>query len=177
MLEDPQAGRQFAPEYSQDSYLEMLSKDYAIGNYVRRLGHERFTNEDRERLINIIQELNRKKEYKVETLHLAGSIADRYLKIVLSSNDQPIPNLFALAATCMLMAAKLEQPISPSFNRMVALLPSHTQKRVTKQDLIKLEEKTDGTNKWTRIHKQRERDEDIRHGGLMLMMVRFALST
>ena len=41
----------------------------------------------------------------------------------------------------MLMAAKLEQPISPSFNRMLALLPSAEQTRITKQDLVNLEEK------------------------------------
>ena len=127
LLEDPQAGRQFAPEYSQDSYLEMLSQDYAIGNYVQKFGKDRFTNEDRELLMNILQDLNKKKEYKQETLHMAGSIADRYLKIILATEDQPVPYLYALGATCMLMAAKLEQPISPSFNRMIKLLPEYAQ--------------------------------------------------
>ena len=41
----------------------------------------------------------------------------------------------------MLIAAKLEQPISPSFNRMIALLPSYEQNKFKKQDLINLEEK------------------------------------
>ena len=65
----------------------MLKQDYAIGNYVHELGKERFTSEDRERLMCIIQDLNKKKEYKQETLHMAGSIADRYLKIILATND------------------------------------------------------------------------------------------
>ena len=56
-------------------------------------------------------------------MHLAGNLADRYLSIALQQG-KPVPNLFALGATVMLMAAKLEQPISPSFNRMLALLPS-----------------------------------------------------
>lgn len=65
----------------------MLRLDYAIGNYVQKLDQERFTSENRESLMNIIQDLNRKKEYKQETLHLAGSIADRYLRIILATKD------------------------------------------------------------------------------------------
>lgn len=70
-----------------------------------------------------MQDLSKKKEYKQETTHLAGSLADRYLSIILDEG-KPVPNLFLLGATVMLMAAKLEQPISPSFNRMLALLPT-----------------------------------------------------
>lgn len=40
----------------------------------------------------------------------------------------------------MLMAAKLEQPISPSFNRMINLLPDEERKYVTKKQLILLEQ-------------------------------------
>ena len=70
--------------------------------------------------------MNKKKEYKLETLHLAGSIADRYLSNILPQGKD-VPNLYALAATVTLIAAKLEQPISPSFNRMIALLPASQQ--------------------------------------------------
>ena len=65
----------------------MLSQDYAIGNYVQKFGKDRFTSEDRELLMSILQDLNKKKEYKQETLHMAGSIADRYLKIILAAED------------------------------------------------------------------------------------------
>ena len=65
----------------------MLRLDYAIGNYVQKIDQEQFTSENREFLMNIIQDLNRKKEYKQETLHLAGSIADRYLRIILATKD------------------------------------------------------------------------------------------
>lgn len=37
------------------------------------------------------------------------------------------------------MAAKLEQPISPSFTRMISLLTEEEKKSVTKQKLIDLE--------------------------------------
>ena len=92
--------------------------------------------------MSIVQDLHKKKEYKQETLHLAGTIADRYLKQLLEASPlAPVPNLFELGACVMLIAAKLEQPISPSFNRMLALLPTSEQKRTSKQALIKLEEK------------------------------------
>jgi len=41
-----------------------------------------------------------------------------------------------LAVISVLMAAKLEQPISPSFNRMINLLPEEERKYVTKKQLI-----------------------------------------
>jgi hypothetical protein len=44
-----------------------------------------------------------------------------------------------LATICVLMSAKLEQPISPSFNRMISLLDDDEKTRITKQDLIELE--------------------------------------
>lgn len=141
VLEDPQAARQFAAEYSQMSYLEMLKQDYAIGDYLLSLPQGKFSYSQRERLISIIQDLHKKKDYKPETLQLAGSIADRFLKKLLQKDSEEVPNLFALAATVMLMAAKMEQPISPSFNRMLALLPSAEQTKITKADLVNLEER------------------------------------
>ena len=45
-----------------------------------------------------------------------------------------------LATVAMLIAAKIEQPISPSFNRMIRLLPRNQQIQVEKEDLIDLEE-------------------------------------
>ena len=87
--------------------MDMLQNDFAIGDYIKEIESQRFTYSDRERLISIVQDLNKKKEYKQETLHLAGSIADRYLSIILRQGKE-VPNLFALGATVMLMAAKLE---------------------------------------------------------------------
>ena len=55
LLADPQAGRQFAPEFSQSSYMDMLQKDYAIGDYIKESGEaQRFSYSDRERLISIV---------------------------------------------------------------------------------------------------------------------------
>jgi hypothetical protein len=87
-----------------------------------------------------IQYLHRKKDgYKPETMHLAGNIGDRYLKY-LTRTGQKAPPMAVLATTAILMAAKIEQPISPSFNRMISLLPESQKGRVHKDDLIDLEE-------------------------------------
>ncbi len=48
-----------------------------------------------------------------------------------------VPDLTCLALVVVLMAAKLEQPVSPSFNKMIALLPE--SKHIKKQMLIDLE--------------------------------------
>jgi len=49
------------------------------------------------------------------------------------------PDLAHLAAISILIAAKIEQPISPSFTRMISLLPGHYKTRTHKRDLIDLE--------------------------------------
>ena len=49
--------------------------------------------------------------------------------------------MIALATISVLMSAKLEQPISPSFSRMISLLTDEEQKLVSKKELIDLESK------------------------------------
>lgn len=79
-----------------------------------------------------------KKEYKNETLFVATSIFDRYINSVGASNF-PKSQIVCLSTISILMAAKLEQPISPSFTRMISLLTEEEKKLVTKQKLIDLE--------------------------------------
>lgn len=91
-------------------------------------------------MIATIQYLHKKKDaYKQETMHLAGNIADRYLSYLARKGKQS-PNMTVLATTALLIAAKIEQPISPSFNRMINLLPESRKARIVKEDLIDLEE-------------------------------------
>lgn len=59
-----------------------------------------------------------KKDYKTETLFVACSILDRYLDKV-GWYNYPRERICLLATISLLMAAKLEQPISPSFNKMI----------------------------------------------------------
>jgi hypothetical protein len=71
--------------------------------------------------IQKIFDLHEKKGYKPETLFVASNLFDRYLCAIGPGSIRQ-NMLTPIAATCMLMAAKLEEPISPSFNRMIALL-------------------------------------------------------
>lgn len=57
-----------------------------------------------------------------ETLFTAISIFDHYLMIKGLDKFDPM-YILHLAVICVLMAAKLEQPMSPSFSRMIKLLP------------------------------------------------------
>jgi hypothetical protein len=82
--------------------------------------------------------LHIKKEYKNETLFVATSIFDRYINSVGASNF-PKSQIVCLSTISILLAAKLEQPISPSFTRMISLLTEEEKKLVTKQKLIDLE--------------------------------------
>ena len=91
-------------------------------------------------MVILIEDLHRHKGYKIDTLFLAVSIADRYL-VNLAVEGQKAPCLVTLGVTCLLMAAKLEQPMHPSFNIMVRLLADTQRLFVTKQALIQLEEK------------------------------------
>lgn len=79
-----------------------------------------------------------KKEYKNETLFVATSIFDRYINSIGASNF-PKSQIVCLSTISILLAAKLEQPISPSFTRMISLLTEEEKKLVTKQKLIDLE--------------------------------------
>ena len=58
-------------------------------------------------MIILIEELHVLKEYKIETLYLAVSFADRYL-VNIAVKRQEAPNLISLAVVSLLMAAKME---------------------------------------------------------------------
>ena len=54
-------------------------------------------------------------------------------------NNFPKNQMVSLATICVWMSAKLEQPISPSFTRMINLLTDEEKKYVSKQSLIDIE--------------------------------------
>ena len=74
----------------------------------------------------------------METVFIATGIFDRYIYAVGVQNFQK-HQVVNLATISILMAAKLEQPISPSFTRMINLLTEDEKKFVSKQQLIDLE--------------------------------------
>jgi hypothetical protein len=93
---------------------------------------------DRSYAVQKIFDLHNRKEYKIETLFVAVSIFDRFLAAI-GHWTFPRDQVCLLATTSLLMAAKMEQPISPSFLRMVQLLTDEEQKQVSKDSLIDLE--------------------------------------
>jgi transcription initiation factor TFIIIB Brf1 subunit/transcription initiation factor TFIIB len=132
--------RQFAPEYSQQCYLTMLEREFAIGDFIDwQEGELRVSNQARRHMVTLIEDLNRLKNYKEESLYLAASLADRFLVNLAVKNEAP-PCLIKLAVITTLVAAKLEEPIQPSYNRMVRLVASEWGVVVTKKELVDLEE-------------------------------------
>ena len=103
--------RQFAPEYSQSTYLSMLRQEYAIGDYLQNPKCTlKVTNYERQQMVMLIEDLTLLKKYKTETFYHAVSIADRYL-INIAVEGKPVPCLINLAVVCTLMGAKLNQPM------------------------------------------------------------------
>ena len=111
--------------------------------------------------ITVIVELHRIKNYKEETLYLACSLTDRYLARLTALN-KPSPCLIRLAFVCTLMAAKLEEPMQPSFNRMVRLVAKEWNFTTTRQELIELESEV-----------IRELDWDLVRPGPLFFLERF----
>ena len=82
--------------------------------------------------------LHEQKGYKPVSLFVAAGIFDHYIAMAGLEHFRN-SNVLHLAVISVLMAAKLEQPISPSFNRMINLLPDDERAHVTKEQLITLE--------------------------------------
>ena len=100
----------------------MLQREQIIGDYISIPQNSVNMTEDiRVYMMTVIFEVHRIKNYKEETLYLAINLADRFLNS-LATNQQPSPCLIRLSYVCILMAAKLEESVQPSFNRMVRLV-------------------------------------------------------
>lgn len=69
---------------------------------------------------------------------MATSIADRYLVNLAVTNTQP-PCLILLTVVSTLVAAKLEQPLQPSFKRMLRLVDKSWQLTLDLKEALKLE--------------------------------------
>lgn len=120
---------QHHPEFTQSSYLRLRSMEeaFAMENYFK---NRKKSKDDggmsvhmRSFGIQKVFDLHMKKEYKEETLFISAAIFDRYVNILGVNNFNK--NLTVhLATISVLMSAKLEQPISPSFTRMINLLTS-----------------------------------------------------
>mmetsp|Transcript_2689 Transcript_2689/g.4531 ORF Transcript_2689/g.4531 Transcript_2689/m.4531 type:complete len:410 (+) Transcript_2689:474-1703(+) len=143
--------KQQQPEFAQSIYLRIRSNEeaFAIQNYLENAEDgeskksaeqkKRYISEyDRSYAIQKIFDLHSKKDYKVETLFSACYILDRYLYKI-GYKNYPREKICQLAVISLLMAAKLEQPIQPSFNRMINMLSDSEKKNMTKDSLADLE--------------------------------------
>ena len=91
-------------------------------------------------MVMLIEYMNNYKSYKLETLYLAVSLADRYLVNIAVQGEQA-PCLITLGMTCLLIAAKLEEPVSPSYKILIRTMNDLHKANVQKRDLLRLEEK------------------------------------
>ena len=119
----------------------MLKQEFHIGDYTAHPNApQELSEEARGHMVTLLEELNFLKRYKEETLYLALSIADRYLVRVTVAQTVP-PCLITLAVVATLIAAKIEQPISPSFVRMTHLVKEEWGVEISKKELIDLEDR------------------------------------
>ena len=66
------------------------------------------------------------------------SIADRYLAHLVSLRKSG-PNRLVLAVTCVLLASKLNQHVSPPFSKIKSMLSSKYELLINKKDFLELE--------------------------------------
>ena len=71
-------------------------------------------------MLSLIERLGEIKEYSIDTYFLAVSLLDRFL--AKTNKDGRVTCLGSLAVTCLLIAVKLEEPVSPSYNKMCKML-------------------------------------------------------
>jgi hypothetical protein len=82
---------------------------------------QHITNNDRSFAIQKIFELHAIKKYKVETLFTACQVFDRYL-ITAGYKNFARKDIFTLTIISLLIAAKLEEAIAPSFLKMLSMV-------------------------------------------------------
>ena len=99
--------RQFAPEYSSNSYDAFLRDEFAPGDYLATQKSLQVSRTARSQMIMLIEEIGSTRGYTMETQFLAVYLADKYL-IFLLNKEKEAPSLILLAAVCVLIAAKLE---------------------------------------------------------------------
>ena len=91
-------------------------------------------------MIMLIEQLHSNNQYRIETLFLAGSLADRYASLCCKSKVS-LPCLLELSVTSLLIAVKIEEHGEPSFDRMIDLVMEIHEVKFEKKRLLKLEEK------------------------------------
>ena len=112
------------PEFAQNNYLMLRQQEesHRIGNYFDISTNEAYANylktnnnpriltrSQRSMAVYLLIELNLKRSYEIDTLFMAVNVMDRYLSTLGHWNFRP-QEIDILACSCLLIAAKLEQP-------------------------------------------------------------------
>ena len=130
--------REFAPEYAQQAYEHAVKKEVAIGDYFSECPLFESSPAHRKEMILLIELLNTKKSYKLETFFLAVNIADRYLQ-ALARQGAEAPSHVLLAVTAIMIAGKHNESMRPCFDYTALALPELLRDKVSLQQFINLE--------------------------------------
>ena len=134
-------GLQAAAEFSQSAYNHMLESEKSTGNYLSQ-GNEQFrqfeANGGRQAMVLLIEELHSIKQYRELTFYFAVNIADRYLAKLVAKGASP-PDIVCLGVTCLLIAAKMNEPLGPNFGNMVLLINQQNPDRLRIESLRSME--------------------------------------
>jgi hypothetical protein len=96
----------------------------------------------RDKLARRVLQLCKEKGYRLETWLIAINILDRFLHLGAGQfldAQRLTTNIPVIAATVTIIAAKLEQPMTPSIKRMIVLLTPEEEQHVDKQAVIEME--------------------------------------
>ena len=74
-------------------------------------------------MVQLIEQISHIKEYGEETLFLAVNIADRYLALMAVLHNQT-PSLIELAVISIMLAAKMNEHLSPSYYNITKIINS-----------------------------------------------------
>jgi len=93
--------------------------------------------------VYLLIELNLKRSYEIDTLFMAVNVMDRYLSALGHWNFPP-EEMDILACSCLLIAAKLEQPQVPNYQNMIYAyedLKGQEESTITKAAIKSMEER------------------------------------
>jgi hypothetical protein len=84
--------------------------------------------------------MHRHKNYRPETLFIAFGLFDRYLNRIIKSPNHTNVDLVLLSTACILLAAKANEPLTPSVKGTIGLLDSsYKDSPSTRQRLLDVE--------------------------------------
>ena len=118
----------------------MLEDECLVGDYTSDGVKDREASAAlRKDMVRLIEELHKEEQFSnPETLHQAVFIADQYM-IKGIQDDCTAPCLVKLAATSLLISAKLHEVLNPSFKAMSLVLDQDFSIAITRRDLIEHE--------------------------------------